>query len=103
MWRSKPTIRQLLQTVLTKQEKIMAGVDDLKAAVAAIATALVALSTSITNEIAEVTAVITKLQQGGGLSDADAEALAQQLQGSVTNLTAAQGSLDAETQKLSAM
>ena len=51
---------------------------DLQAAVAA-------LTEAVTNEITVVNAVIAALKSGG-LSDADAEALAVQLQGSVTNL-----------------
>lgn len=104
--RQKPSLRQLLEAVLTNQaaqlgiqEKIMAGIDDLKAAVASTAAEITAASTSISTEIAAVEAAIAKLQ-AGGLSDADAEALAQTLQGSVTNLTTAQGTLDAETTKL---
>lgn len=52
----------------------MAGVDDLKAAVSGIVTAITNLNTLVEQ-------VIAKLKQGGGLSDADAEALAVQLQG----------------------
>jgi len=56
----------------------MSGVADLQSAVAALATA-------VQTEIAEVQAVIAALQ-AGALTDAQAEALAQQLQSSVTNL-----------------
>lgn len=64
----------------------MSGISDLNDAVAAIATA-------VTTEVAKVDEVIAILQQGGGLSDAQAEALAQTLQGASANLTA-------ETEKL---
>lgn len=56
----------------------MSGIDDLNAAVTAVVGA-------VQSEISEVEAVIAALQSGG-LTDSQAEALAQQLQGSVTNL-----------------
>lgn len=63
----------------------MSGVDDLKAEIGTIAT-------DLTAEQDVINQVIAKLQ-GGGLSDADAEALAQQLKGSADNITAATTSL----------
>ena len=50
----------------------MSGVDDLKAGVANILTAITNLNTLIEQVVAKL--------KGGGLSDADAEALATQLQ-----------------------
>jgi lysozyme family protein len=76
-------IRELRDAVLNKlstmEKKLMSGVDDLKAAVQAIADDLTA-ETVVINE------VVTALQ-AGGLSDADAEALAQKLQGSAGVIT----------------
>ena len=85
-WR-KPSIRQLLQTVINQQEKIMSGIDDLKAAVQKIAD-------DLTAEQAVIQEVIAALQ-AGGLSDADAEALAVKLQGSAGNIESATASLTA--------
>jgi len=56
----------------------MSGVDDLNKAVSDVATA-------VNNEIDVVNQVIAALK-AGGITDAQAEALAQQLEGSVTNL-----------------
>ena len=63
----------------------MSGVDDLNAAVATIAS-------DLTAEGVQIQAVITALQnagQSGGLTDAQAEALAQQLTSSAGVITAA--------------
>ena len=77
----------------------MAGIDDLKAAVADVGTKVDGLTTAITAEIQVVEAVIAKLK-AGSLSDADAEALAQQLTGVSTNLSTATQALSDETTKL---
>ena len=97
-----PSTRQLVKAVLTNTEKIMDGVADLKQAVADVATNVAGETTAINDEIAIVEAVVAKLQ-AGGLTDAEAEALAQQLQGTVTNIKASTGTLTAETTKLQAI
>jgi uncharacterized coiled-coil protein SlyX len=74
-------IVNLLDRQGKKLEALMSGFDDLKAAVES-------LTTAVNNEISVVNDVIAKMKQGGGLSDAEAEALAQKLQGSVDNLNA---------------
>lgn len=66
---------RLFHHVLHQQERIMSGIDDLKAGVANITQAITDLNTLVEQ-------VIAKLKQGG-LSDADAEALAQQLHGGI--------------------
>ena len=68
-------IRLLFAEVLANQEKLMSGVDDLKNTITNILTAITDLN-------ALVEQVVAKLK-GGGLSDADAEALAVQLQGGI--------------------
>lgn len=81
----------------------MSGFDDLKAAVAATASTLTTVSTdlgTVSGKIDTAIALIQSLRQSGGLSDADAEALAQTLTGSQQTITAAQTSLDAEADKL---
>lgn len=81
----------------------MSGVDDLKAAVASTATNLTTVSTdlgAVSGKIDTAIALIQSLRQSGGLSDADAEQLAQTLQGANTQVSAAQASLDAEADKL---
>ena len=82
-WRS--STRQLLHQILTNTEKIMSGQTDLNTAVAAI-------STDLAEENVVIQQVITALQSGS-LTDAQAEALAVQLQGSATNIAAATTSL----------
>lgn len=72
-----------LEHIKKQQEKLMSGVDDLNAAVASIATDL----TAETAVVQQVIAALQQAGQGGGLTDAQAEALAQQLQGSATNIT----------------
>ena len=59
------------------QEVILAAIDDLK-------TAINNVNTSVSNEIAAVSAKLASL--GGGISDADAEALVTQLNTIKTNL-----------------
>lgn len=83
----------------TQETKIMAGIDDLRTAVADVATNQQAATDAISTEIAAVEAAIAKLQ-AGGLTDAEAEALAQSLEGNVANLKTASDSLTAETTKL---
>lgn len=81
----------------------MSGVDDLKAAVASTSATLATVSTdlgTVSGKIDNAIALIQQLRQGGGLSDADAEALAQTLAGSQTTITTAQTSLDTEANKL---
>ena len=77
----------------------MSGIDDLNAAVASLKTAVDANTTSTNNEITVVNQVIATLQ-AGGLTDAQAEALATQLQTSVTNLSTSQAALDAESKSI---
>jgi uncharacterized phage infection (PIP) family protein YhgE len=72
-----------LNSLSAMEKRIMSGVDDLNAAVASIATDLTA-ETTVVNQ---VVAALQAAGQGGGLTDAEAEALAQQLQGSATNIT----------------
>ena len=85
MFFRKPTIRELLQTLITNTEKIMSGQTDLNTAVTKIASDIAA-------EQAVIQSVITALQSGS-LTDAQAEALAVQLQGSATNIETATTSL----------
>lgn len=77
MWFPKPK-RERCKRLTDRQllEKIMAGIEDLKAAVTAIVAAIGNLNTLVEQVIAKL--------QAGGLSDADAEALAVQLQGGIT-------------------
>ena len=74
----QPSIRQLLETVLSKLEKLMSGVSDLNAAVAA-------LTNAVATENTAIQAVIATLQ-AGGISDAQAETLAQTLQASISSI-----------------
>ena len=71
--------KQLVQ-VLANQKVIMSGVSDLNAAVAKVTTDVVALTTA-------VNAVIAALQ-AGGITDAQAETLAQTLQAGLTQIEA---------------
>lgn len=83
-------------------EHIMSGVEDLKASVSALQSEVTTLQTSITNSIAAQELILTEIQNlknNGGLSDADAETLAQSVNASVTALQTSGGSLDAETTK----
>lgn len=98
-WLRKPSIRQLLMTVIAHQERIMAGIDDLNNAVSALKDEVAANTTSTNNFIAVVESVLAALKTGG-LTDAQAAAMAVKLQSGVTDLTAAQASLDAEAQKI---
>jgi len=70
----------------------MSGVSDLQAAVAAVAAEQTSFAAVVTTVIDDITKAIAALQ-AGGLSDSAAEALAQQLQSSVTALQASQTSL----------
>jgi Na+/H+ antiporter NhaB len=89
MFFRKPSIRQLLQTVITNTEKIMSGQTDLN-------TAIQGIADDLTAENVVIQEVITALQ-AGSLTDAQAEALAVKLQGSRTTIetstTALQGAL----------
>lgn len=76
-------------------EKIMSGVDDLNTAVATLTQAVTDNTTAVNNEITVVNQVIAALQ-AGGITDAQAEALAQSLQGSVTSVQAASQALNDE-------
>lgn len=67
----------------------MAGIDDLKTAVAAVAAGVTQAVTDINTAIA----LIAKLKASGGLSDADAEALATTLNSAVTGLATADTAL----------
>ena len=86
MWGRQSNSR-MLREILENTRRIMAGVDDLNKAVADVATA-------ITAETAVVTQVVTALK-AGGLTDAQAEALAQALEGSVTNINTQTAALQA--------
>lgn len=77
----------------------MSGIDDLKAAVTSLKVAVDANTASTNNEIAVVNTVINALK-GGGLTDADAEQLAQTLAASVGNLQSSQTALDSEAQSI---
>lgn len=84
-----------IDRIASQQEKLMSGFDDLNAAVTANTAAVVALTASVDAEITAVNAVIAALK-AGGITDAQAEALAQTLQTSVTNLGAATTTLNNE-------
>lgn len=64
--------------ILKELVKLMSGVDDLN-------TAVTNLTTAVNTEITAVNAVIAALQ-AGGITDSQAEVLAQTLQSSITNL-----------------
>jgi uncharacterized protein YoxC len=94
---------RLLHEIRHNQEKIMAGIDDLKQAVQDVATEQAAIAASVANATTKIEAAITEigtLKASGVLSDADAETLSQQLEGAVTGLKTAGGALDAEATKL---
>src|SRR5271167_953842 len=74
-------------------ERIMSGVSDLQAAVAAVQSEQTALSTLIGTVITDIQAAIAAIaafQAGGGLSDAAAEVLSQSLSAAVTSLQTSQ-------------
>ena len=81
--------------ILDLQEKLMSGFDDLNTAVAANTAAVTANTAAVTAEIAAVNSVIATLK-AGGITDAQAETLAQTLQSSVTAIGASTASLNTE-------
>ena len=105
-WRRKwmvAEIRECRDAVLNQlsvmEKRLMSGFDDLKAAVESLKTVVQQETDAVNLEITTVNAVIAQLKQGG-LSDADAEALAQSLQGAVTNLSASVTNLNNESQSV---
>ncbi len=100
-------IRESREQILTRlaalEKKVMSGVDDLKLAIADVAQTQADESASIEAEFTAIESAIAKLQQGGGLSDADAAAMAAQLQTAVGNMKAAKANIDTETAKLQAI
>lgn len=72
--RPRPTHREVLEHIDRKVEEIMAGVDDLRAQDAREAASLTALANQQTQLLRDVSDKLS-----GGLSDADAEALSQEL------------------------
>lgn len=71
----------ILQTILAKEDQIMAAVDDLNAAVTA-------MTTAVGNAVTEIQKLAAQIA-AGGLTSEQAEAIAGQLNTLATNLQAA--------------
>ena len=88
-----------LVAVILYGRRIMAGIDDLKTELAAVDTEEKAIETSMTQAETNMTAAIARLE-AGGLSDADAQALADHLKVTLGQFQTAQAGLDAATTAL---